>query len=1278
MKRLLLIFAVLAIDVLAQRQGLVTDAVTRSVNRPASFATIPAFRLEGRITLPLTCNNTTSLTVASTGGVGLGFLSGDCTQLAFSNASSLQAIYAPGTTTPATFTAGGSYMFSVQRTGPTATDSFQVKVWTLDATPVGYRSVIAPAWSRLTGNSDILPGNINPGLVVHHECWYSDAIADLANAPMPPDNVCNNGTLTEIGGFLLDGNKTGISGINMTCTSCGSEVYKYSTISGLNDGIYPPPAVQVSVIGTAAAGNPLTIDASATRTFDGSTTTSADFVFLSGPAGLPFSTSGTQATVPFAAEGTYVFGVTVPGSAQKQVSIPISLRDTDGFPVYLSNVKHRTVQFRFNLASVPGATKVVVYVQRPDGTTMAPVTCASSPCTIATEDRMDSHLISRYEYQNSGGTVLASNIMPALVKQTRATKSYTYTKKYPKVWSQQWVAEDLVDTPILMNNFLLWWADKTDKYTMGSAVYEPPIQYNYTPLNPNAMQNVYSDLASFGTSYISRARAVAQGTTYDQLVLHAGQDYIAGGANSDGVHIRWKKQNRFDYAEQNSSGAVTGNGIMFVPDDAAPVTNCVEASGTSDCTIAGYTGFIGVNSPVTGAGFALRAGTLYLAMADPFDTINFAFTAAGTGGGRTVLWEYKTSGGWATLSVTDGTSTLGSTSGTVTFTPPTAWVAAVVHGSNSKYWVRATLSGFTSYPTGTIITGDSWDTTSSVSGQPSEIHPRGWCATDLSGSDRITAADGKWIYDPTPDSTCTAKFRHQSWHLGIWDHNLPIPNTGRTVGGVYVWGRVVVDKVASFFTTPLSNGFLPNALFIDNHVAEPNILFPSTWRTTTEITTHNGYVDAAAGSIAEARAYVRSLFGSNIQVGANGGTFLICKQLDFCKDENSYYPHNGPQRAYTELMGGASGFDPYQSESSYPLTLESLTRNPDQHVLVYYLVSDILNHRERNGTITLWDRGNRGPMTIMASFLFEANEFTYLFPKTGAAYFYLEYDRVFYREESPSYTTTASISPSLTLTATSTSAVSGSWDVTFSAAHGLTTGDIITNGEVAVTVASTPSTTRITGTGGSTSRTDNQTWTKRTVISGTFTTLPAGSNAVRFGPDGQWITLVKINNTSAYSENILMAYGSGIDIYKVTSHTLHEAKPPSVDRIRNWDYWYPALEVEMGDPVGPRYTSYKLACTNPNAGCTDNSGNLNRWQFREFENGYIFHTSGHNESSFPLTLQDQYSPTYTFATETNPNTSAAFPTTLYELRADGTTVPRTSFALRSAEGKVFLKAPITQ
>lgn len=204
MKRIILFFT-LSLSAFAVPQGLVTDTITRAVNRPSSFLSLTAFRLEGRVTLPASCNDISNLTISSTGSVGFACASTDATRWGFSNGSNVQTIYIPGTSVPATFTPGEKYVFSVQRTGITTSDVFQAKMWSLDGEVVGYRSVIAAsAWNRTSGASNVLPGNTNPGLTVHHLCWYSDAKADLANEPMPHDNVCDNGTLSEVGGFLLD------------------------------------------------------------------------------------------------------------------------------------------------------------------------------------------------------------------------------------------------------------------------------------------------------------------------------------------------------------------------------------------------------------------------------------------------------------------------------------------------------------------------------------------------------------------------------------------------------------------------------------------------------------------------------------------------------------------------------------------------------------------------------------------------------------------------------------------------------------------------------------------------------------------------------------------------------------------------------------------------------------------------------------------------------------------------------------------------------------------
>jgi len=98
---------------------------------------------------------------------------------------------------------------------------------------------------------------------------------------------------------------------------------------------------------------------------------------------------------------------------------------------------------------------------------------------------------------------------------------------------------------------------------------------------------------------------------------------------------------------------------------------------------------------------------LYVGLAEQFSAITIDIGTARSATASS-SFEYSTgAGGWAALTVTDGTTNL-TVDGTITFTPPGAWAADTVNGSAAVLWVRiGTVSGtFTAEPTAyTIVPG---------------------------------------------------------------------------------------------------------------------------------------------------------------------------------------------------------------------------------------------------------------------------------------------------------------------------------------------------------------------------------------------------------------------------------------------------------------------------------------------------------------------------------------------------------------------------------------------
>jgi hypothetical protein len=191
-----------------------------------------------------------------------------------------------------------------------------------------------------------------------------------------------------------------------------------------------------------------------------------------------------------------------------------------------------------------------------------------------------------------------------------------------------------------------------------------------------------------------------------------------------------------------------------------------------------------------------------------FDVVNFSFATRQVGG--SVAYTYWNGTTWAALTVTDGTAGF-TTSGALTFTPPSAWVRTALSGtgvtttgapntgtntSQSKFLIRAVISGSPStYPTVNNIYGDNWlssSTTTYCAWQQDGITTnacfyRGWrFSTCVSGG--VTFSDGTQ-YCPNPNANSSAHFAHQAdYPVYLTELNRVYPNVAATASdGTLLW-----------------------------------------------------------------------------------------------------------------------------------------------------------------------------------------------------------------------------------------------------------------------------------------------------------------------------------------------------------------------------------------------------------------------------------------------------------------------------------------------------------
>ncbi|MDP2671879.1 MAG: hypothetical protein Q8O68_00010, partial [Candidatus Daviesbacteria bacterium] len=140
------------------------------------------------------------------------------------------------------------------------------------------------------------------------------------------------------------------------------------------------------------------------------------------------------------------------------------------------------------------------------------------------------------------------------------------------------------------------------------------------------------------------------------------------------------------------------------------VTNSYFQSVQRDSTGAGsYTDNSTEAKTTKGTAYTVLSGTsdlFYVGTNIPFSSVYFGLARNGVGG-TGLAAEYWNESAWTSLSITDGTSNL-TQSGTVTFTPPTAWAMTTVVGN--RYWIRFKFTGAPSTsPTAYLTTMENQD-----------------------------------------------------------------------------------------------------------------------------------------------------------------------------------------------------------------------------------------------------------------------------------------------------------------------------------------------------------------------------------------------------------------------------------------------------------------------------------------------------------------------------------------------------------------------------------------
>jgi hypothetical protein len=281
------------------------------------------------------------------------------------------------------------------------------------------------------------------------------------------------------------------------------------------------------------------------------------------------------------------------------------------------------------------------------------------------------------------------------------------------------------------------------------------------------------------------------------------------------------------------------------------------------------------------------------------------------------------------------------------------------------------------------ILGDDW-LRGGVSAQA-----RGWSYTDLN---RMNVGMGNLEYNPNPPAGASAKFRYQArTNVGFWAYNGAAGNPANIQNGKRTWGLHSTDLAISHVQT---NGF--NGMMFDNGTAVPNISSPPNALLTLSDWSGTTYLNDQIAQLHQETQDLHSLFGYSFRVMTNTYTlaFAYGADVDFIEAFNwAHFSNNTHFDAtYDPTSGMSASFDGFADAN-----------NPNRTTGVMMTMDNVLDGLGVGQVWYPWERGNRGPIIALATYLMGANSNT-MFEYNSLEYIYLDNDD-FYYYSAPSTTT---------------------------------------------------------------------------------------------------------------------------------------------------------------------------------------------------------------------------------------------------------------------------------
>src|SRR5271166_1057117 len=440
---------------------------------------------------------------------------------------------------------------------------------------------------------------------------------------------------------------------------------------------------------------------------------------------------------------------------------------------------------------------------------------------------------------------------------------------------------------------------------------------------------------------------------------------------------------QFDAYEQSSAAS----GTQGLPTAAVNGIFNLVGSTYTDITVQAYCPTSGVPTDYWGtcANYPASPFTvsdrLLIGYQIPFDTVNITLHTPRSGG--TVTWQYWNGLSFSKLPLASDTTGGLTTTGTVTFLPPSNWIPSGIHGSQSKYWVQITVSGAGPNPSISKVYGDNL-LSACTWGQCA----RGWNASAcVAGHINIgTPVE----YCGTPHSGSTAKFRQQARALGYRGaYNDFYANPINIQNGQNTWADVEMARTAAALGFSGMNGVM-----FDDGGCAPQLANP-TWSNTQTELGETTYSSAATTLFTAEHTLLTVTYGSNPRwwdgLNACGaGSLITSMNWELSEQGNQVVNSLDMDTHTTEYLCTDPLWCPGQSTSNNP-----------NGTVQYMQTQDYTQFGLQDGNgnslsdFHLWDMSQRGPMNTLAMFYMVKNP-NLLFGYNPAGVYYDGFDDYYY------------------------------------------------------------------------------------------------------------------------------------------------------------------------------------------------------------------------------------------------------------------------------------------